>query len=66
MTLSDLELDCTSKYLSTAVKKVRIAMSVVGHHLLLMLFVMNLHVWLQVNKKKEGWPRNDILSKYAP
>jgi len=45
MTLSDLELDCTYKYLSTAVKKVRITMSVIGHHLLLRLFIMNLHIF---------------------
>jgi len=45
MTLSDLELDCTSKSLSTAVKKVRIAMSVIGHQLLLRLLIMNLHIF---------------------
>ena len=45
MTLSDLELDCTSKYLSTAVKKVRIAMSVIGHQLILRLSIMNLHIF---------------------
>jgi len=32
MTLSDLKQTFTFKYLSTAVKKVRIAMSVVGRH----------------------------------
>ena len=33
MALSDLELNYISKYLSTAVNKVRTTMSVVGHHL---------------------------------
>ena len=44
MALSDLELNYISKYLSTAVNKVRTTMSVVGHHLLLRLFIMNLHI----------------------
>jgi len=43
MALSDLELDYISKYLSTAVNKVCTTMSVVSHHLLLRLFIMNLH-----------------------
>jgi len=46
MTLSDLKLNSsTSKYLSTAVKKVRIAMSVIGHQLILRLSIMNLHIF---------------------
>ena len=44
MALSNLELNYISKYLSTAVNKVRTTMSVVGHHLLLRLFIMNLHI----------------------
>jgi len=45
MTLSDAEQDFTFKYLSTAVKKVRIAMSVIGRHLILKLCIMNLHIY---------------------
>ena len=53
MALSDLELNYISKYLSTAVNKVRTTMSVVGHHLLLRLFIMNLHIIdFKKNKKK--------------
>jgi len=56
MTLSDLKLNCsTSKYLSTAVKKVHIAMSVIGHHLLLKLTIMNLHNLTSSKQKKLTW-----------
>jgi len=54
MTLSDLKLNCsTSKYLSTAVRKVRIAMSVIGHHLILKLSIINLHN-LTLSKQKKN------------
>ena len=53
MTLSDLKLNCsTSNYLSTAVRKVRIAMSVIGHHLILKLSIINLHNLTSSKQKK--------------
>ena len=56
MTLSDLKLNCsTSKYLSTAVRKVRIAMSVIGHHLILKLSIINLHNLTSSKQKKLTW-----------